>query len=169
MASFIVTHLAFAQTAPAPVPTPVEKTGMKLIDSTRNIEFSTPNKFWEINTSKFSISLNHNTHFDAHVTMKKSWYSDSTAKEAYDKRKASLKSYLPGAIFVKENEAVTLSGNISAVSTTYKNPSDLKIIREIFFIHKGMTYELIFQAKEENFPKIKEDFKYILQNLKLTP
>jgi hypothetical protein len=141
--------------------------GMKLIDSTRGVTFSSPNAFWGINAAKHSISLNHNTHYDAHVTLKKSWYTVATAKEAYDKRKSSLKSYLPGAIFVKENDPITISGSVKGLSMIYKNPSDLKVIREILFIHKGQAYELVFQAKEENFAKVKEDFRYILQNMQL--
>ncbi|MBU0504386.1 MAG: hypothetical protein ABII18_01140 [bacterium] len=141
--------------------------GMKLIDTTRKVEFSSPNELWSINAGKYSISLNHNTHFDAHVTLKKSWYNVSSAQEAYDKRKNSLKSYLPSAIFIRENESITLPDNVKGKSMTYKNPSDLKVVREIMFVHDGKTFELVFQAKEDNFQIVKEDFKYILQNMKL--
>ena len=141
-------------------------TGMRLIDPVRGIEFTAPNPTWGLNASEHTISLNHSTLFDAHVTLKKSWYTVSTVQQAYDKRKESLKSYLPGAVFIKENETLTLGDNISAISMTYKNPSDLKVKREIMFINKGQAYELVFEAKEENFQSVKDDFGFILRNMK---
>jgi|APSaa5957512622_1039677.scaffolds.fasta_scaffold184941_1 hypothetical protein len=161
---FLSVGIANAQTPAATATTTAA--GLKLIDATRGIEFSAPNGFWGINAGKYSISLNHQTHYDAHVTLKKSWYTVGTAQEAYNKRKESLKSYLPGAVFIKENESLTVGG-MPGMAMTYKNPSDLKIIREIMIVHKGQPYELVFQAKEENFQKVKADFGFILQNLKL--
>ncbi|MBF0106609.1 MAG: hypothetical protein HQM16_14945 [Deltaproteobacteria bacterium] len=141
--------------------------GMKISDPERGIEFAAPNAIWGINAGKHSISLNHDVYYDAQVTIKKSWFTVATAEEAYSKRLESLKSYLPGAIFIKENDPVTLAGNTTGLSMIYKNPSDLKVKREIMFIHRGQPYELVFQAKEENFQKVKEDFGYILNNMKL--
>ncbi|HLD44039.1 MAG TPA: hypothetical protein VJC18_01285, partial [bacterium] len=126
-----------------------------------------PSELWNINAGKFSIGLNHNAVLDAVVTLKKSWYDVTTAQEAYEKRKNNLSSYLPGAIFIMENQRVLLPGNIEALSMTYKNPSDLKVSREIMFVHRGAAYEFVFQAKEENFTTVKEDFRYILENMKL--
>ena len=143
--------------------------GMQLTDATRHIEFTSPNDLWSITAGKYTISLNHSTHFDAHVTLKNSWYTVSSAQEAYEKRKNNLKSYLPGAVFIRENEAITLPDNVQGISMTYKNPSDLKVIREIMFVHKNQAYELVFQAKEDNFLQIKDDFGFILKNLKLMP
>jgi len=143
--------------------------GMQLIDAARHIEFTSPSDLWSITAGKYTVSLNHSTHFDAHVTLKNSWYTVATAQEAYEKRKNNLKSYLPGAIFIKENEAITLPGNILGISMTYKNPSDLKIVREIMFVHKNQAYELVFQAKEDNFLAVKDDFGFILKNLMLMP
>ena len=141
--------------------------GMKIIDPTRGVEFTAPNAQWDVNANKYTLSLNHNTYYDTMVSLKKGWYTVATAQEAYDKRKEGLKSYLPGAIFLKENEAVMLSGTIPGISMTYKNPSDLKIFREIMFVYRGQAYELVFQSKEENFQQIKNDFGFILQNMKL--
>lgn len=156
-------------TTPPPITTPTTpvQQGMKIIDPNRGAEFTAPNANWGINAGKFSISLSHKQHYDALVTMKKSWYTVSSANDAYSKRKDSIKSYLPGAKFIKENEALTIGGNTPAVSMIYENPSDLKIFREIMFVHKGQAYELVFQAKKENFQKVKEDFGYILKNMKL--
>lgn len=140
--------------------------GMKIIDPTRGVEFTAPNSQWDINANKYTLSLNHNTYYDTMVSLKKSWYTVPTAQEAYNKRKDSLKSYLPGAVFIKENDPVTLGGSVQALSMTYKNPSDLKILREIMFIYKGQAYELVFQSKEENFQNIKADFGAILQSMK---
>lgn len=141
--------------------------GLELKDSARGVTFIAPNGLWSINAGQYSISLNHNSIFDAYVTMKSSWYTVANAQEAYNKRKDSLKSYLPGAIFLKENETLTLGGTIQAVSMTYKNPSDLKVIREIMFVHHGIPYELTFQVKEENFNGVKADFGLILQKMLL--
>lgn len=141
--------------------------GFKLVDSSRGMEFTTPNSTWGIHASHQTVSFSHSTLFDAHVSLKKSWYTVSNSQQAYDKRKESLKSYLPGAVFVKENEAITLGDSLNAISMTYKNPSDLKVKREIMFVHKGQAYELVFEAKEENFPSVKEDFGFILKNIKL--
>lgn len=138
---------------------------MNLTDLERGIEFAVPSQ-WGVNAGKYSISINHTTYYDSHVTLKKSWYTVSTAEEAYEKRRHSLLSYLPGAVFVKEKETLTL-GTVPAMSMTYKNPSDLKIIREIMFVHKGTAYELVFESKEENFQIIKNDFGFILKNMKL--
>lgn len=145
---------------------PTAPSGLKLIDPSQGMEFQAPNAMWGINAGKYSVSLNHTSFYDAHVTLKKSWYTVPTAKDAYSKRKDSLKSYLPGAEFIKENEEITM-GTTPAVSMTYKNPGDRKIIREIMFVHKGVAYELVFEAKEENFQSVKEDFGSILQNIKL--
>lgn len=141
--------------------------GLELKDSNRGVTFNAPNGLWSINAGQYSISMNHNSIFDAYVTMKSSWYTVANAQEAYNKRKDSLKSYLPGAIFLKENEALTLGGSTQAVSMTYKNPSDLKVIREIMFVHRGTPYELTFQVKEENFNSVKADFGLILQKMTL--
>lgn len=164
MMALVASTSAQAQDATAAAGTSTN--GIKLIDPTRGVEFNAPNPTWGVNAGKHSISLNHNQHYDAHVTLKKSWYTVATAQEAYDKRKKSLKSYIPGAIFLKENQEVTI-GTLKGMSMTYKNPSDLKIKREIMFIHKGKAYELVFQAKEQNFQTVKADFGYILQNMKL--
>lgn len=147
--------------------TPGTNAGLALKDTGRGLEFQAPNDQWTISASKYSISLNHDTHFDAFVILKDSWYTVGTAKEAYDKRKEVLLSYLPGAQFIKENENMTLPSSVTAISMTYKNPSDLKVIREILFVHKGKAFELVFQAQEENFSKVREDFGFILKNLKL--
>lgn len=161
-----LTSQAQDATTPPPSSTTVAQ-GFKLIDASRGLEFTAPNSTWGLHASDHSISFNHSTLFDAHVTLKKSWYTVANSQQAYDKRKESLKSYLPGAVFVKENEAITLSDSIAAVSMTYKNPSDLKVKREIMFVHKGQAYELVFEAKEENFPSVKEDFGFILKNFRL--
>ena len=162
--SFAILLFLICQTVSAQTPA---ANGIKLTDPERGVEFTAPNGSWNINTSKSFISLNHETFYDAHVTLKKSWYMVGTAQEAYNKRKDSLKSYLPGAIFVKENEPVTLTNGVGGISMTYKNPSDLKIQREIIFIYKNQPYELVFQAKEENFQEVKADFGFILQNMRL--
>lgn len=140
--------------------------GMVLDDPTRGIKITAPNGLWSVNGSQYSISLNHNTYYDASVYLRKSYYTVADAQSAYDQRKKSLLNYLPGAQFLKENEQMTI-GNIQAVSMTYKNPSDLKIIREIMFIHKGIPYEMEFKAKEENFEKVKADFGTILTKISL--
>lgn len=159
-------------TTPAAIPTTAPPAapglkGMKIIDPERGVSFEAPNNMWGINAGKYSISLNHKTHYDAHVTLKKSWYSVGTAQEAYTKRKSSLKSYIPGAIYIKDNEPLTIGGNTAAISIIYENPADLNVFREMVFIHKGQAYELVFKAKKENFAKVKEDFGYILKNMKL--
>ncbi|MCP5464216.1 MAG: hypothetical protein H7A33_04235 [Deltaproteobacteria bacterium] len=141
--------------------------GIILQDPNRGITIEAPNASWGVNAGKYTISLNHVSFFDAHVTLKKSWYSVTTAQEAYEKRKASLKSYMPGAVFLKENEKLSIGDNVAAMSMIYKNPSDLKVLREIVFVHRGQPYELVFQAKDENFQKVKEEFGFILENLKL--
>lgn len=140
--------------------------GMVLDDPYRGIKFTAPNALWSVNGSSYSIGLSHGTYYDASVYLRKSYYTVTTAQEAYNQRKDSLKSYLPGAQYLKENESITI-GNITGVSMTYKNPSDLKIIREIVFLHKGVPYELEFKAKEENFEKVKADFATILAKLSL--
>lgn len=171
LSSMFIVPASYAQQAPVGLTTPTAPVsatteGMKITDPVRGVEFIAPNSTWGINASQHTISLTHSTYYDSHVTLKKSWYSVPTAQEAYIKRKDSLKSYLPGAIFVKENETLTLGAATPAVSMTYKNPSDLKVKREIMFIHKNQAYELVFEAKEENFPAVKEDFGFILRNLK---
>lgn len=154
-------------TTTAAAPTTPSDQGMKIIDPNRGAEFTAPNANWGINAGKYSISLSHKEHYDALVTMKKSWHSAGTAPDAYKKRKDSLQSYLPGAKFIKENESLTIGGSTPAVSMIYENPSDLKVFREIMFVHKSQAYELVFQAKKENFQKVKNDFGYILKNMKL--
>jgi len=179
----LITILALfmARSAYTQTPTPVTTTpattapttaapavsGITLKDPNRGVAFTAPNTSWSVNAGKFSISLNHNKHYDAIVTLKSSWYKVVTPDEAYKKRKENLKSYLPGAEFLKENDNIVLGGSISALSMTYRNPSNLKILREILFIHKGQAYELVFQAKEENFQKVKADFGSILKNMSL--
>jgi hypothetical protein len=140
--------------------------GLELKDPTRGVKFTAPNGLWSVNAGKYSISLTHQTHYDANVTLKKSYQTVASAADAYANRKKSLKSYLPGAVFMKENEAVTI-GAITGQSMTYKNPSDLKVIREIMFIHNGLTYELVFKSKEENLPKVQADFTAILGSMEL--
>lgn len=160
----MTTTLTHAQT---PATNAATAPGLELKDSARGVTFIAPNGLWSINAGQYSVSLNHNSIFDAYVTLKSSWYTVANAQEAYNKRKDSLKSYLPGAIFLKENEAITLGGTIPAISMTYKNPSDLKVIREIMFIQRGTPYELTFQVKEENFNSVKADFGMILQKMVL--
>lgn len=140
--------------------------GMVLDDPSRGIKMTAPNGLWSVSGSKYSISLNHSTYYDAGVSLRKSYYTVATAQDAYAQRKKSLGSSLPGAIFLKENETLTL-GSVQAVAMTYKNPSDLKIIREIMLVHRGVPYELEFRAKEENFDKVKADFGAILQTMSL--
>ncbi len=142
-------------------------TGAKLTDFGRGVEFVTPSSTWDVNVSSYSITLNHNVNYDVRVTLNKMMNSVSTTSDAYSKRKENLKSYLPGAIFIKENEPVTLAGGVAAVSMTYKNPADLTITRVIVFLHKNQGYELEFKAKEENFGNIKTDFGAILQGVRL--
>lgn len=140
--------------------------GMILDDPNRSIKFTAPNALWGIYGSKYSIDMSHDTYFDATVVLHKAYSTGTTTQELYTKTKDSLKSYLPGAMFLKENEAVTL-GNTQGVSMTYKSPSDLTILRVIVFLHKGSPYELTFKVKEENFDKVKADFSGILARLLL--
>lgn len=165
--AFVLNFNVYGQAATTPATTTATgQQGMKLIDYERKVEMACPTN-WGLNAGKYSIGLNHKTHYDAHVTLKKSWYTVATAKEAYEKRKASLKSYIPGAKYIKENETLTIGGNTQAMSFTIENPGDLTISREMLFIHNGQAYELVFKAKKENFQKVKQDFGYILKNMKL--
>lgn len=140
--------------------------GATLIDPARGIEFNAPNGSWGISSSKYSLSLNHATVYDARVTLKKSYYTVATASDAYDQHKKGLVSYMPGAQFKEEKQALKI-GDLEAFSMTYENPSDLTVIREIFFIHKGIPYQLDFRVKKENFEKVKDDFTAILTGIKL--
>lgn len=140
--------------------------GMVLDDPARGIKMTAPNGLWSVNGSQYSVSLNHNTYYDASVYLRKSYYTVATAQDAYNERKKSLGNYLPGAVYLKENEQLTL-GSVQAVAMTYKNPSDLKVIREIMFVHKGVPYEMEFKSKEENFEKVKADFGAILTKMSL--
>lgn len=142
-------------------------TGKTLKDYDRGTEFSTPNASWNISDNKTTITISHQKHYDALVMLKKSWFQGTDAKQIYDARKKSLASYLPGAIFIRENQNITVGGSVTAVSMTYKNPADLKVVREVFFIHKGQAYELVFQAKEATFPTVKDEFGSILNSMKL--
>jgi hypothetical protein len=140
--------------------------GYELHDVAHGIKIKLPNALWGINANKYAISLSHGTYFDVYISLKKSWYAVTNAGEAYSQRRISLRSYLPGAVFIKENEAITI-GTTQGLSMTYTNPSEKKVVREIVFIHKGVPYEVSFTVKEENFNAVKADFGAILQNLQL--
>ncbi len=140
--------------------------GYELNDVAHGIKIKLPNALWGVNANKYSISLSHTTYFDVYVSLKKSWYAVTNAQEAYSQRRISLRSYLPGATFIKENEAITI-GTTQGLSMTYTNPSEKKVVREIVFIHKGVPYEMSFTVKEENFNAVKADFGVLLQNLQL--
>ena len=161
LALISVSVLSYAQTA---APVAVAGTGYELKDPTRGFVFATPNASWNLNAGQFSVSFTHDTHYDAYIQLKKSWYSVSTVQEAYDKRKESLKSYLPGAQILKDAESLSV-GAEPALSMTYKDPAQQKIYREMVFIHKGVPYELSFTVKEENFEKVKADFGGILKGI----
>jgi hypothetical protein len=157
---------AWSQTPPpapaaAPVAVPTSD-GFELKDLAHGFVFTAPNSAWSINASQYAVSLTHGTYYDAYITIKKSWYTVATVQEAYDKRKDNLKSYLPGAEYLRDAEAITV-GAEAALSMTYKDPAQQKISREIVFLHKGVPYELSFTVKEENFPKVKDDFAAILR------
>lgn len=140
--------------------------GYELSDVARGIKIKLPNALWGVNANKYAISLSHGTYFDVYVSLKKSWYAVTNAQEAYSQRRISLRSYLPGAAFIKENEAITI-GTAQGLSMTYTNPSEKKVVREIVFIHKGVPYEMSFTVKEENFNAVKADFGAILRDLQL--
>jgi hypothetical protein len=163
----LYTQLALAQTPPLSTPIP-EATlpGMELTDTNRGLKVVTPNALWNINASKFSISLSHSTYYDVYVVIKKSSFNVATAQDAYQKHRDYLKTYLPDAGFLKENEGVTV-GNTQGLSMTYLNPGEKKVFREIAFIHRGVPYEISFSVKEENFEAVKEDFTFILQHLQM--
>jgi len=148
-------------------PTSASDEGVTVRDPKFGVQFKAPNENWSVTTTKHSVGLNHNVLYDVSVILKKSWYTVSSIQEAYNKRKDSLINYLPGAIFVKENDEVTLGGTTKGLSMIYKNPGKDVVKREIMFIHKNQAYELVFQAKDENFQKVKTDFSYILNNMVL--
>lgn len=149
----------------APVVHAQDAGGYELKDPTRGFFFKAPSAMWSMNGSSYSVSMSHKTYYDARVSLKKSWYSVTTPSELYTKRVSSLKSTLPGAQMVKENEKVKVGG-IDAVSFTYKDPGQQKIVRSILLVHKGKPYELEFTVKEPNFDKVKADFSSILTNIK---
>lgn len=151
-------------TAPAATPATATSDGFEIKDLARGFVFKTPNAAWSINASQYAISLTHGTYYDAYVSLKKSWYTVPTVQEAYDKHKENLKSYLPGAEYLRDAEQLTL-GSEPAMSMTYKDPAQQKVTREVMFLHKGVPYELSFTVKEENFPKVKDDFATILRGI----
>lgn len=150
--------------APATAPVVATSDGFEIKDLARGFVFKTPNAAWSINASQYAISLTHGTYYDAYVSLKKSWYTVPTVQEAYDKHKENLKSYLPGAEYLRDAEQLTL-GSEPAMSMTYKDPAQQKVTREVMFLHKGVPYELSFTVKEENFPKVKDDFATILRGI----
>lgn len=98
------------------------------------------------------------------ITIKKYTTQGLSAKETHDKEVAYLQVDMPGAVFWKKAESIKIGGS-DAVSSTYKNPATLDVKRMVFFQNKGVTYEMDFMVKEADFPKVKDDFSYILQNV----
>ena len=137
--------------------------GYDLNDKNRGFKISVPAN-WSVNAGKYTISMSHGTHFDAYITLKKSWYTVSTADELYSKVKDNLGRTLPGAEIIKEKEAIKI-GNISGLSVTYVDPAQQKVNRSIVFIHRGLPYELKFAIKQKNFKYIKEDFGKIFKGI----
>jgi hypothetical protein len=160
----LISFAARAQTSDAAADAALP--GFELTDAAHGFKIIMPNGLWNITATKYAISITHNTLFDVFITLKKGWYAVATAQDAYKQRRESLKTYLPGAVFVKENEEITI-GNAPAVSMTYTNPGDKKVVREIMFMQHGVSYELSFTVNQENFEAVKQDFGLILQKLQL--
>lgn len=139
--------------------------GYELRDPERGMVLSVPAN-WSINASKSAVSLMNDVVYDALVILKKSWFTVTTAEEAFVKTSEGLKRFLPGAEMIKDKESLKL-GNTDAMSMTYRDPSQQKVHREIVFVHRGVSYELSFTVKEENFGKVKDDFGKILRGIEL--
>lgn len=141
--------------------------GFRIANTVTGIELTSPNENWSVNGEKENLTFTHTSYFDGQVSLKKSWHNAATAQESYNRRKDNIISYLPDAKFLKENDQLNLSDSTPGVSMIYQNPKDSKVFREIMFIHKGQSYELVFQAKDENFKALKEDFASFLTSVKL--
>lgn len=98
------------------------------------------------------------------ISVRKAYQTSGTPQEIHDKSLELLTSTLPGAVFWKKGEKITLGG-VEAVSSTYKNPATLEVTREVFFQNKGVNYQMLFEFKEADFEKIKNDLAYFMQNL----
>lgn len=152
------TSMAQGVTAEASAP------GIELKDPYRGFFFKMPNALWNVSVYSSSTRFNHQTYYDASVSINKSYSTGSSSLDALESRKKSLQSYMPGAKYYVEKEEFKIQ-NTQAHSMTYEDPSTLKVTREIIVIHKGKPYEIKFTVKKENFDKVKEDFKFILDNM----
>lgn len=158
LALMVTFSLAQAQTA-APDPSTA---GYELRDPARGFVYVTPNSSWSISANSYNVTLSHGTYYDAYISLRKGYTTYATPQEAYAKKKEYLKSSLPGAEMIKDGEAMNV-GTEPAMSMTYKDPAQQKIMREIVFNHKGGSYELSFTVKQENFEAVKADFGAILK------
>lgn len=138
---------------------------VRLNDNTRGISFAVPATNWYIVSNSYRMEAYPVAEGTVSVNISDSYSSKLTADEMYQDEKDFMKESMPGAIFLKENEKLTLAGNIGAVSMSYKDPSSLEFKRIIFFIHRGQRYQMTFTLPEAKIEQYKPDFATIFKSL----
>lgn len=139
--------------------------GYSIQDPIRSLSYTLPNEKWSVNLGKKSVTLTHNDFYDVLVSLKKSWVQEKSSMALYKKRFDDFKKYSPGTKVVRQDQYIQF-GNIQAVSFTYIDGAQKKLIREILFVYKNQSYELLFSVNEVNFKLLKQDFSFILQHFK---
>lgn len=129
-----------------------------------------PNAAWDVYYKNRSITLellNAQRQNRAVIFLHPTGHNPRDLEIAYAEHKAEVARRLPGAVMVSDHQPATLPGNTPALVYTYKNPSELTVLRDYVFQYRGVTHELNFEVLDADYPALKTDLKWIVDNIRL--
>lgn len=134
-------------------------------------EFWAPNGSWSLNYKDRMADitlLDANQQPSAKVFLHATGHDKNSLEKAYAQHKDEVaKRYPGGTVMIADHQPFTLNGGTPALAYTYKDPATQTVFRDYVFNYNNSSHELNVKIRDSDFQMLKNDLKWIVDNLRL--